>query len=368
MQSVLRLRFLCAFLAITAIGLTYIPDAFAQSEDPRSLALAETGATYARDHEFDGVVLVAEHGSVLYEGAYGEADRNWSIAHTPQSKFLIASMTKSQTAILVMQLVETGELSLEGVIGDYLPDYPASYKDRITLHQLLSHRSGIPHYPQVEGWMEGRFRTPIRDDDFLAIIAGMALNFEPGSESRYSNSNYFILGKIIEAVTGERYEDVLQTRLYDVLGMDASGTRVNGEILPQLAQSYVRGEDGEWVQSGYINMDLFVATASVYSTAHDLLKLDQALYGTQLVSEASKARLFDRETPYGWFVGDVPLCNGARNTPVIAYNGGLEGFVSFMMRLPEEHRSVIVLSNSGPDYDTMVGFAAEMAEELYCGG
>lgn len=358
---------LYSLLALTAIIISehnsFRNNAYAETHEDSIIKIAQK---YEKAHAFNGVLLVAEDGKVKYEGAFGVADRNWSIPHETNSRFMIASITKSHTAILVMQLVEEGLIALDDVISDHLSEFPAPYKDTITIHHLLSHRSGIPHYTQIPGWFTGEFLGEINDNEFLKIIGALPLNFVSGTEYRYSNSNYFILGKIIEKVTGKSYNDIIHQQIFTPLGMTSSGNMMNGTIIPKLSKSYTQDEKGTWVESGFVNMDRFVATGSLYSTAQDLFKLDQALYSEQLVSDESKAKLFNEDAAYGWSVFNEKFCNNTKEKDVISYNGGIEGSVSFIMRLPQERKTVIILSNSGIDYENIYNFATEIINISSC--
>jgi len=167
---------LYSLLALTAIIISehnsFRNNAYAETHKDSIIKIAQK---YEKAHAFNGVLLVAEDGNVKYEGAFGVADRNWSIPHETNSKFMIASITKSHTAILVMQLVEEGLIALDDVISDHLSEFPAPYKDTITIHHLLSHRSGIPHYTQIPGWFTGEFLGEINDNEFLKTIGALPL-------------------------------------------------------------------------------------------------------------------------------------------------------------------------------------------------
>lgn len=321
----------------------------------------------------DGAVLVAKDGVVLHQAGFGDANKAWGTPNTSATKFRIASMTKSFTAVLTMQLVEDGLVDLDTPFRTYLPDYPNDHGDTITVRQLLRHESGIKHYAELPGWMDGRFRPPITDEKFVAVFAGEALNFQPGSESRYSNSNYFLLGLIIERLTGKSYAEVIKERILGPLGMNETGEFSTGEIVEHLASDYMRNGDeiscapaeAPYCASGFVNMALFQATGSLHSTVGDLLKWDQGLYGSQILSEDSKAAVFDADAPFAWVVGALPVDDAGATVPVIAYNGGINGYTSFIARFPETRHTIIILNNNGAGYNALVNATVGIARQLF---
>ena len=320
---------------------------------------------YLAHHMFSGSVLVAEAGEVIYQKGHGLANREWGTPHDPHVKFGVASLTKSFTAILAMQLVQAGKLDTAKVIAAYLPDYPSPNGRRITLHHLLAHRSGIPHYIQIPGWFEGKFKQPIDDGEFLKIITALDLNFEPGSNQRYSNSNYFILGLIIEKVTGQSYDAVLHGNILKPLGMAESGCDHRGDILTKRAPAYVWSPDGGYRNADYVNMEVFKGTAGIYTTVGDLFKLDQALYSEKLLSRASKEILFNPEAPYGWNVEQRQLKGGSEPRETIGYNGSINGFDAMVTRFVADRHAVILLSNSSTGYDVLYDLTDDIAAVLY---
>ena len=174
--------------------------------------------------QFNGTVLVAEGGKVLYKKGLGLAHMEWKIPNQPDTKFRIGSLTKQFTAMLILQLVEQGKLKLDGKITDYLPDYPRKSGDKITVHHLLNHTSGIPSYTGFPGFVANQSRDPYRPDEFVKkFFADKDLEFEPGARFSYNNSAYFLLGAIIEKVAGQPYEKVLQQNILGPLNMKITG-------------------------------------------------------------------------------------------------------------------------------------------------
>ena len=313
---------------------------------PTPKQLETVAAAYAKAGQFNGTVLVADHGKIVFSKGYGLANREWNQPNAADTKFRLGSLTKQFTAMLVMQLVEQGKLKLEGHITDYLPDYPKATGDKITLHQLLTHTAGVPSYTSQASYATASL-LPSSPTAFVATFSGMPLDFEPGTSWKYSNSGYFLLGAIIEKVAGKPYEQVLGEQILKPLGMQNSGFDLAENILPHRAAGYDRTPEGLY-NTTYVDMSVPYAAGALYATVGDLYKWDQALYSTQLLSEAGKARMFkaDRQHyAYGWL--NLKLAVGTDSVGVLAHSGHVNGFGTYLLRVPKDRQLVIVLDNEG---------------------
>jgi len=313
-------------------------NSFAQQNAQKIDALLKQYHDYG---QFNGSILVAENGKVVYKKGFGMANMEWSIPNSADTKFRIASVTKQFTAALVLQLVEEGKIKLDGKITDYLTDYRKDTGEKVTIHQLLNHTSGIPDYRDVS-------RNPYSAADFVKKHVSGDLEFEPGSKYKYNNGGYSILGAIIEKVTGKSYETVLQERILKPLGMTNSGYAHNSTLLEKHASSYEKTPAG-YVNAPYIDMSIPYAAGSMYSTVEDLFKWDQSLYEDKILSAESKKLMF---TPglsnygYGIRITDQPLGKSDRKTKVIWHGGaGINGFGSLISRAVEKRQTVILLDN-----------------------
>jgi CubicO group peptidase (beta-lactamase class C family) len=322
------------------------PMAFAQENAKQ---IDDLMRKYVENGQFNGSLLVAENGKVIFKKGYGMANMEWAIPNAPDTKFRLGSLTKQFTAMLIMQLVEGGKLKLEGKITDYLTDYPKANGDKITIHHLLTHTSGIPNYTGLPGFQEKLSRNPYKPTDFIKQFSDLPLEFEPGSRFAYSNSGYFLLGVLIEKVTGKTYGKVLQENIFKPLGMNNTGYDVYSTILPKQATGYEK-RGLTYVKAPYIDMSIPYSAGSLYSTVEDLALWDQALYSDNLLSASSKATLF---TPYksgyayGWFVGKRPLGQLKDSLQVMDHAGGIDGFHTVLSRLPENKHLVVLLNNTG---------------------
>lgn len=302
--------------------------------------------------QFNGSALVAENGKVVYKGAFGLANMEWNIPNTPDTKFRLGSITKQFTATLTMQLVEQGKIKLDAKIADYLPDYRKDIGQKVTIHQLLTHTSGIPSYTGQQGFVENVSRNPYKTDDFVKKYASGNLEFEPGSKYSYNNSGYFLLGAIIEHVTGKPYEQVLKENILDPLGMKNTGYDHHDTIIPKRATGYSRTADG-YTNAAYLDMSIPYAAGSMYSTVEDLYLWDQALYTDKLVSAQSKALMYKPflgDYAYGWVVQNAPFKQNGNEVQVIRHGGGINGFTTTIVRFPQEKNLIVMLDNTGTGY------------------
>ena len=355
----MKSTFFC-FLA-SVFSLLQVPASSRAQSLPKQLDALATA--YAKAGQFNGTVLVAEHGKVVFTKGYGLANREWNQPNAPDTKFRLGSLTKQFTAMLVMQLVEQGKLKLDGHVADYLPDYPQATGNEITLHHLLTHTSGIPNYTAAP-YAQQAPRTPAKPAEIVHFFAALPLEFEPGSTSHYSNSGYFLLGTIIEKVTGKTFAQVLSENILQPLRMQDTGYDLTATVLPKRAAGYEKTPAGTVVNSPNIEMPGAGAAGAMYSTVVDLYKWDQALYTNQLLSEASKTLLFKPfkgEYAYGWVA--VKRALGRDTVSILRHAGVISGFRAFLLRVPKERRLVVVLDNESNDYTPKI--SAELLSVLY---
>jgi CubicO group peptidase (beta-lactamase class C family) len=291
--------------------------------------------------QFNGSVLVAENGKVIYKKGFGMANMEWNIPNQPDTKFRIASVTKQFTAALVLQLVEEGKIKLDGKINDYLTDYRKDTGERVTIHQLLNHTSGIPDYQNVTS-------NPYSAAEFVKKYVSGDLEFEPGSKYKYNNGGYSILGAVIEKATGKSYETVLRERILVPAGMANSGYARNSSLLEKHASSYQKTPAG-YVVAPYIDMAIPYAAGSMYSTVEDLYKWDEALFEGKILSAESRKLMF---TPglssygCGIRITDQPIGKSDLKTKIAWHGGGgINGFNSLLSRALDKRQTVIILDN-----------------------
>lgn len=299
--------------------------------------------------QFNGSVLVSQAGKIIFKKGYGLANREWDIANDPNTKFRLGSITKQFTSMLIMQLVAEGKIKLDEKMTTYLSDYRKDTGDRVTIHHLLTHTSGIPSYTAFPNYSIDISRNPYSVGDFVRKFCSDTLLFQPGSRYSYSNSGYFLLGAIIEKVTGKKYETVLKKRIFNPLGMNNSGYDHHKTIIPNRATGYGKTMDG-YVNSRYLDMSVPFSAGALYSTVEDLYLWDQALYTENLLSDDYKALMFKpfiNNYAYGWGVRIIPLTESEDSLQVISHSGGINGFSSLITRLVDDKNLIVLLSNTG---------------------
>jgi D-alanyl-D-alanine carboxypeptidase len=290
--------------------------------------------------QFSGVVLTAHGGKSVWSGAVGFANREHRVLNTERTKFRLASITKQFTSMAIMLLQEQGKLDVNEKIAKYVKQAPKHWK-KITLHNLLVHTSGIPCYT---GFSDHATTTKnkVTPNDLVARFRDKELEFSPGEKFEYSNSNYVLLGTIIETLSAKTFGEFLQENIFEPLGMKDSGVDANDVIMPDRAAGYVRKGDNQFRNSEYLDMSLPYSAGALYSTARDLMIWNQALTNGTLLSPASTKAMFTPDKDgyaYGWSVKDI----AGRTT--IGHAGGINGFTTNIERIPSAGFCSIVLSN-----------------------
>jgi len=308
--------------------------------------------TYAEYGQFNGSVLVADKGEIIYKKGFGSANMEWNIPNQPDTKHRLGSITKQFTSMLIMQLVQQGKLKLDVSISTYLPDYPKQNGDIITIHHLLTHTSGTPNYTSFPNFFQDHGRDPYRPEELVSYFADSTLEFKPGERFSYSNSGYILLGAIIEKVTGKSYEQVLQENILTPLKMTNTGYDHHDILLKNRASGYDKNGRG-YTNAGYLEMSIPYAAGALYSTVEDLYLWDQALYTDKLLSKNNKDLLFGKHIfegqghyAYGWIIGDLPIGNSVEKIPTISHSGGIHGFNTELTRFPTDKSFIVLLNNT----------------------
>ncbi|MEO5946270.1 MAG: alpha/beta fold hydrolase [Chitinophagaceae bacterium] len=315
---------------------------------------------YADEQTFNGAVLVAEKGNIIYKNVVGMANMEWNIPNTTQTKFRVGSVTKQFTSMLIMQLVNEGKINLQNSITAYLSNYRKETGDSITLHQLLTHSSGLPNYTDNDNFFNNDSKLHFSVNDFIRIYCSGDLEFKPGTRFSYSNSGYFILGAIIEAVTNKSYTEVLQEKILNIVGMKNTGYDLSEKIINNRAAGYDRTMEG-FENAAYLDMDLPYAAGSIYSTVEDLYLWNQALGAGKLIPQELYRKLNTgylkvEEIPffkndidsvgYGWFVKHFTKADSTQKATMIWHSGGINGFLSQLARFPVDGYFIALLDNT----------------------
>ncbi len=297
-----------------------------------------------------GTVLVAEGDQLLLNKGYGMAELEWNIPNEPDVKFRLGSLTKQFTATLVLLLQQDGKLNIADPVSKYLPDAPKTW-EKITLANLLGHTSGIPNFTDTKEFGVWRM-SPHTTEEELAFFRDKPLDFEPGSKFAYSNSNFEVLGAVIEKVSGKKYGDLLRERIFDPLGMKDTGLDADELILPKRAEGYMPGPKGPVVARSE-SMTVPWAAGSLYSTTGDLLKWEQGLFGGKVLSADSLKQM---TTPGKGDYGLGVFITKKNGVTVVDHGGGIEGFNTHLAYVPDKKIAIVVLSNvNGGAPDQMGG-------------
>jgi len=299
--------------------------------------------------EFNGSVLVARRGHIIYERGFGLANLEWHIPNDVNTKFEIGSMTKQFTALLVLQFVHQGKIQLEGRLSDYLPYYRKDTGSRVTISELLSHTSGIPSFTDLPGFLDGppsRVHHTVRE--FVQEFCSRDLRFEPGTRFEYSNSGYFLLGAVLEQISGVSYEQLLQDRIFRPLGMKASGYTHSETVIAHRAAGYEHSPYG-LQNARYYDMSVPFAAGAVYSTVEDLNLWDQALYGEQLLPARLRDLLFKPNLEnygYGWVMLVPAKGSPYAGESIPMHGGAIFGFQSVIQRIIQHRELIVLLDNN----------------------
>lgn len=314
-------------------------DAFVQSELQRQ--------------RIPGVALgVYREGKLTRAQGYGLANVEWEAAVTPDTIFQSGSVGKQFTATAVMMLVEEEKVGLDDSIKRYFPDAPDTWNE-IKLHNLLSHTSGLGEYETGARTKPGGpfyMRLDYSEDELYKRITEMPMDFKPGEDWAYRNTNYVLLGILIHKVTGKFYGDFLQERIFRPLGMSRTRIISEADIIPRRSAGYqlVKGElkNQDWV-SPSLNS---TADGALYFTVEDLQKWDAALYTERLLKRPSLDRMWTVEklnsgkpnkANYG-FAWEINSVNGHR---VIEHGGAWQGFTTYIARYVDDRLTVVALTN-----------------------
>jgi D-alanyl-D-alanine carboxypeptidase len=332
-------------LVIAAGSITAASAVADRAIDPA--AIDAVAASFYKEGVPGAAILVAEGDQVVLEKGYGLASLELGVPIAPDMVFRIGSVTKQFTAVAILMLEEQGKLRLDQKISEILPDYPKAQGEQVSIEQLLNHTGGIPNYTDdPEFWKFAKDKVePAR---MLALFADKPLGFKPGEQWAYSNSGYFVLGLILEKVSGESYRDFVEKRLLAPAGMKASLYDDPEKLVPRHATGYQPMPGGGFAPAPYIDMSGPYSAGALASTLGDLHRWNLALLEGKLISRKSLEKAWSprplaggkkNDYGFGWGVG---MFEGQR---MVSHGGGIPGFMSFLIFLPERKMTVAVLSN-----------------------
>jgi CubicO group peptidase (beta-lactamase class C family) len=320
---------------------------FAQQTDNKTLITEfdKLLATEFKPDEPGAVVLVSKKGEVIYKKAAGLANLELNIPMKVDNVFWIASIGKQFTAMAILQLMEEGKLSLQDEITRFIPDYPTQ-GNKITIEHLLTHTSGIHNFSGMPD-PEKKLALDCTPQEVIHFFKHLPMRFTPGTKWEYSNSGYFLLGYIIEQITGKPYAHYLDTNFFKPLGMTFSNYANDKKIIQNRVASYSLGNQG-FQNAVARNITNVYAAGAIQSTVEDFFKWHQALYSNKLVKKETLDKAFTpyqlkdgtkTDYGYGWRLGYV------YESPSIWHGGLISGFGTMELYLPGEDVFVVVFSN-----------------------
>jgi CubicO group peptidase (beta-lactamase class C family) len=332
-----KLRFLPLLLVLTLLSCSQpLPQTLPQRIDSLLTGYHDTAG-------FNGSVLVARKGAIILEKGYGFRNFRSRLPNDTNTIFQIGSITKQFTSAVILQLQEQKKLSVHDNLSKYLPDFPGGNK--ITIEQLLTHTAGVYNYTNDRVFMKTRSTQPISRDSLLALFSNKPADFQPGGKFSYSNSNYILLGCVIEKVTGRPYFEAVRDRVFRPLHMDHTGFDFTDLQSPDKALGYTSPNAD--TAAAIVDSSVSFAAGAVYTTVDDLYKWNLALLGDEILSQPSLEQAFTphlEKYGYGWMIDSV---DGKR---AVYHGGGITGFISLIYRIPADETCIIVLLNAPPRF------------------
>ncbi|MBP2161319.1 MULTISPECIES: serine hydrolase [Asticcacaulis] len=326
-----------SFLAVTA---AFAALAFPAAAADNVQRMDEIIQSYVKSNQFMGSVLVARGDEIVLDKGYGYANLEWMIPGTPDTRYRLGSVTKQFTAAAILLLQENGKLKLSDPVKAWYPDAPATW-DGITLRHLLTHTSGIPNFTGFPDYPTQN-TLPTTPERTIARFRDRPLDFRPGEKMSYSNSGYVLLGHVIEKASGVPYARFVQDNIFTPLGMKDSGYDTFTSVIPKRASGYRMSPEGP-VNAPYADMTIPFAAGGLYSTTHDLLKWENALFGGKLLKPESLQAMLTPSATSNYALGvEVDQSKGQRR---ITHSGSIEGFNTVLTHFPDEKLTIVVLGN-----------------------
>jgi CubicO group peptidase (beta-lactamase class C family) len=315
---------------------TEIPDSTASKLD-RYLISAHNA------YRFNGTAVVVHNGKTLLSRGYDFANFKTGLKNTPDVRFPILSVTKTFTATVILKLQDDGKLSVNDPLSKYFPDYPDG--DKIKIHHLLTHSSGIHDYTVDVGTEDSLITNyPISKETVVGHFKNKPVDFPPGKYFKYCNSGYFLLGLIIEKVVGKAYETVVRELIFEPLSMSQSGFDFINLPKETRAQGYEYWNEDKLIPYKHYDSTFAYSAGSIYSTINDLQKWAEAIHQRKILKPETWKRAFEpkiKNYGYGWQTGEF------FGKKYVKHSGGYPGFMSEFIYYPDENLTIVLLNNFG---------------------
>lgn len=338
---------------------------FALGQTPKIKQMVET---YAAEHQFNGTVLIQKDSKIIYHKSFGVAERSFNSPITNDTKYPVCSITKTFTAVLILQLVEQGKIDLNKKILDYLPEYKGEAGRKVSVHQLLNHTSGMKNTDTAkdENFLKygiGFYHKPYQLKEIVANFCSSPLLNEPGTKFDYNNGEYMILGRILEVMYQMSYEQILNQQILVPLGMQNSGLLSHYKLIKNLAVPYYKDKSlDHLIPNIPLYMEDFSAAGAMYSCTSDLLKFNNALFAFKLLKKETVDQLLKPGLDsYGYSVWIWDTQGENIKYKRMERYGRIEGANAAWFHYLNNDLSIIIISNTNltdlGDYAFKIGKA-----------
>jgi CubicO group peptidase (beta-lactamase class C family) len=326
-------------------------------------------SSYAKEQNFQGTILIQKNGNKIYDKSFGAANYQFNVPIKNETKFKVASITKSFTAVLILQLYEQGKIDLNQPIKTYLPAYTGEGAEKVTIHHLLTHTSGIENVEKNETekfqkpWFD-IYQKPYTTEQILTKFCSGKLVSEVGKKFDYNNGEYIILGKIIENIYNKPYEDVLKQQILAPLKMTNSGLFFESKIIDNIANTYSWNDSLKVLENDRpVYIENWYAAGAMYSTTNDLLKFSNALFGFELLKKKTVELMLTphlSEYAYSFWVREIKINDKKFKTA--QRFGRIRGANAVWFRFFDKDLTIIILSNT--NRTNLGSFAYTLSEKL----
>lgn len=285
-----------------------------------------------------GSIAISANGVLVYQNAigYSQVNKDAKIPATIETKYRVGSISKMFTATMIFQLIDEGKLSFDTPLATYFPQLPNAGK--ITIREMLQHRSGLHNFVG-DSLYTTYMTTPKSEAEMIAIFAGQKSDFEPDTKAEYSNTNFVLLGYIIEKVTGKTYAEELKKRITSKIGL--ANTYYGSKANPAKNEAYSYNYPGEWAQMPETDMSVLGAAGGIVSTPTDLVKFINTLFEGKLINPASLELMKTIRDNYGMAMFVLPFYDKKG----YGHLGTVDGFYNILMYFPQEKLAIAYTSN-----------------------
>jgi CubicO group peptidase (beta-lactamase class C family) len=308
---------------------------------------------FLEGQDFNGVILVAQGDKVLFEKAYGLSNFEKKTPTTPETLYIIASLTKQFTGAAIAKLIQEGKVNTDKTLSTYLPGFKAPWASKITINMLLAHQSGVPDGSRAVDRAIKKTGERPSIELFLKLIEDRPLEFEPGAQYKYSNTGYNLLGIVVQKVSQQPLAQFYQQNIFTPAGMNTAfyaAGQLYSEVLkahPKLAMAYVSPKKGD-ERAALADFSMPMAAGGIVATARDLWKWNNALYGGKILSpEGSKIFLKGRSETgrNSEYASGVIIAQNPQYGLQYVHNGAARSYNTWLTYFPKEKVTIVFVSN-----------------------